>query len=770
MRVLVVVHGFPPQSMGGSEIYADAHARTLVKQYGDEVLVLAREQDPARPEYAVRREQREGFSVVWINNTFRNTRTFEESYRNEAIGSLAERLIDEFRPDVAHVHHLTCLSTLIVPSLAARRIPCFLTLHDYWLMCHRGQLLDLDLQVCSGPDASGGCGRCLGPVAGAPPLAVAVARAVRRISGIRIPSPESRPSTGSGRPEPTEGRILSTSKWREREMTESRRRTEHMRDVCRQVTHFLAPSEYIREQFIRFGVSPDRITHAPLGFEDERSADRSTEQVADAPLRLGLLGSLMVSKAPHLLLEACRGFEPGTVTVDVFGAHVAYHGDDSYRERLGPLLVSDGVHAHGPLPHDGVLAALASLDALVVPSVWPENSPLVIQEAFVAGVPVIASRIGGIPEIVEDGGNGLLFEPGNVDDLRRTILRLIQEPGLLARLRAGIREVQTIEADVAFTRDMYRVTRVETVTRISAVILNYRTPGDTLQAVRSLLASSRRPDEILVVDNDVVESAREAMAPFGADVTYVHTGRNLGFSGGVNVGIRAALERGADSVLLVNSDSVVSSDCVGRLEQALRDDWSAGIAGPLVASQSAPDRVASLGISYNKSTGRMRQLGVGNPVPQHPADSRSVDAVSACLMLIRRDVFSAIGLFDEDYFFSFEDIDFCLRAKRAGFSTIVAERAVARHEGGRSLGATSPRRFYFAARNHLRLARQTAKGAVWPARFVRSGIIVALNVAHAAISDGGSLPERISAVARGTRDYLAGRSGADRTEAPPARR
>jgi GT2 family glycosyltransferase len=310
------------------------------------------------------------------------------------------------------------------------------------------------------------------------------------------------------------------------------------------------------------------------------------------------------------------------------------------------------------------------------------------------------------------------------------------------------------------------ITAASTRPRISAVIVNYRTPDDTVLAVQSLLASSRRVDEIVVVDNDVVESARDVAARFGSGITYLHTGSNRGFSGGVNVGIRAALDRGADCVLLVNSDAVLSCDCLERLERAFDDAPTAGIIGPLVASRAAPDRIASLGISYNQHTGRMRQLGAGNRIPAQPQDMRTVDAVSACVALIRRDVFDAVGLFDQDYFFSFEDIDFCRRARQAGFSSMVVERAIAFHEGGRSLGAASPRRFYFAARNHLLLASRATPRASWPARLARSAFIVSLNLAHAAISHGGSLPERLNAVGRGTRDYLAGRYGADRIEAP----
>src|SRR5206468_12657315 len=114
MRVLIVVHGFPPAAQGGAEVYAHAHAKALRAMCGDEIFVIAREQDPNRAEYALRAETRDGLQIAWVNNTFPNTRSLEDSYRNDAIGAIAARLIDDFKPDVAHVHHLTCLSTSIV--------------------------------------------------------------------------------------------------------------------------------------------------------------------------------------------------------------------------------------------------------------------------------------------------------------------------------------------------------------------------------------------------------------------------------------------------------------------------------------------------------------------------------------------------------------------------------------------------------------------------------------------------------------------------------
>lgn len=292
--------------------------------------------------------------------------------------------------------------------------------------------------------------------------------------------------------------------------------------------------------------------------------------------------------------------------------------------------------------------------------------------------------------------------------------------------------------------------------RLAAVVLNYRTPDDTLLAARSLLLSRRVPDAILVVDNDP-HGCEAALAPLGRGIAYMRTGRNLGFAAGMNVGIRAALADGADRVLLLNSDAMVAPDCLARLEHVLATWPQAGIAGPMVLSRARPDRTASLGLSFDKATGRMRHHGAGQPVPGM-APPRVVDAVSGCCMLVVREVFERVGLLDDEYFFGFEDLDFCLRAREAGFHSVLAPGALAYHEGGRSIGRASPRRLYFASRNHLRLARRVAPGTgVGP--LARAAWILTLNLGHAVRSDGGSLAARLAAVLRGAYDHVRGRYG-----------
>jgi GT2 family glycosyltransferase/glycosyltransferase involved in cell wall biosynthesis len=771
VRVLVVAHGFPPFAQGGSEHYAHQIATALHARCGDEVAVLTREQDPSRPDYDVRVETQDGLHVTWVNNMFRAVRTFEESYRNPAIAAIAARVVDEWQPDVVHMHHLTCLSTDIVEVLAARGIPMVYTLHDYWLLCHRGQRLDTSYDVCDGPDPIE-CTRCVGAVADAPvPGAVVpVLRAVEARLPKAVGAAGRRALESMARAAPGAGESAAAA------------RTRHMRGVLARIDRFLSPSDNLRQWFIGQGVPADQVTLSPYGIDG--AVFRSVPRESSPHLRIGFLGTLMVSKGPDVLLEAFARLEPGRATLDLHGAPADYHGDASFRERLAPLLRVPGARTMGPRPHAEIPAVFASMDVLVVPSIWPENSPIVIREALLSGVPVVASRIGGMPELVADGRNGLLFEPRDVADLEHVLRRVLDERGLLETLRAGARATtfRTLMDDARAAHAQYESLIAAARDRpmqpsgprpvaaaaphLAAVVVNHRTPDETWLAVSSLLGSRRRPDRVYVVDNDDGDAWRARAAACGADVVYLHTGANLGFTGGVNVGVRAALAAGADAVVLVNSDAVLAPGCLGALERAWRDGAASGsgqarargIVAPLLLARSDPATVASAGIDYDRSTGRMRERDAGLRRADVDGSSGPRVAASGCVLLVSRAVWEHAGLLDERLFFGFEDIDLCLRAQTAGFTTWFEGGAVAYHEGGGTLSPQSPRRFYFAARNHLLLARDHPSGGAL-LRVARPCLIVVLNLMHALTAPGGARMARVAATLSGVADYVVGRFG-----------
>jgi GT2 family glycosyltransferase len=294
-----------------------------------------------------------------------------------------------------------------------------------------------------------------------------------------------------------------------------------------------------------------------------------------------------------------------------------------------------------------------------------------------------------------------------------------------------------------------------------AIVLNYRTPRATVAAVRALQASQLRPCAVIVVDN---ASGDDSVAMFESEVADVHvrvSRINGGFSAGCNLGIDEALRLGAQRVLLVNSDVMVHPGALGALEAALDADPTLGIVGPIVVSSANSEGVVqSVGISYSRATGRMRHRGYGRQVAETPAFSRrDVDGVSGCAMLIRREVLERVGLLAEEYFFGFEDLDLCLRAWQAGFSSACIGTAVVVHEGSLSIGRASSGRIYFATRNHLLLARRFCSSRSHAWRAFQTAAVLGLNLVHVLTTSEVPRREGLRGFAEGARDYFAGRSG-----------
>ena len=761
MRVLLAVHGFPPAANGGTEIYVHDFARALASLPDVDVAVLTRTADPNRAEYSVRRDRTsEGVVVFGVNNTFQSCTSFEESYTNPAFARVAAELIDGFDPDVIHIQHLTCLSTGILAHGAAGR-PVVMTLNDYWLMCHRGQLLRRGGERCAGPFDDG----CTGCISGGLLVSATTYRVGRLARALPLPGAAAAVEIGT--------KIREAWMPAEDSQRASWMRLRHLRDATKNVNAFLAPSATMETWALRFGIPRDRLFRCDQGIDLAPFA--RSRRTFDSRLRLVFAGSLIPSKAPDVLLEAVATLPPDRLTVDLLGSAGPYHGDSTYAERLAPMLGAPVVRKLGPVPHERMAQALADADVLVVPSVWIENAPFVIREAFAAGLPVIASDLGGMAEMVTPGRTGLLFAPGNARALAAQIRRLLDEPGLLDHLRHGIERPMSIEQDAADMRHRYealtRSQRRQSVpvdrdatspdALITATVLNYRTPDQTWLAVRSV-ESSRDRARVVVVDNGSPSDSYERLLSMLPGRRVIETGRNLGFSGGCNAGIREALRTGAEFVLLVNSDVVLSPHAIGALRRAAHANPGTGIFAPVLLSREEPDRIASAGIRFSPATGRMRHVAAGQPISMlPPGGSNPVDAVSGCVMLVRRDVFEKIGLLDEAFFFSFEDIEFCQRARRAGFDVRCVSDAIAYHEGGRSIGRLSPDRVYYAARNHLRLVGMTEDAApphklrAW----LRGGLVVGLNTGYVMLSGETPRLRGLGALARGVWHHLNGRYG-----------
>jgi glycosyltransferase involved in cell wall biosynthesis len=194
------------------------------------------------------------------------------------------------------------------------------------------------------------------------------------------------------------------------------RRAERLREALRAVSLFLAPTRFARERALEFGIDPGRVRVAALG----AVAGPTKPRPPGPRRRFGFVGSLAPHKGVHVLLEAFAGLE-GDVSLDLHGSPMTH---PSYADSLRRASQRDPrVRWRGPFGEGEQQRVLAGLDLLVVPSLWWENSPLTVLEALAAGVAVVASATGGVPEILADREWGTLVPPGDVAALRDALCR-----------------------------------------------------------------------------------------------------------------------------------------------------------------------------------------------------------------------------------------------------------------------------------------------------------------------------------------------------------
>jgi glycosyltransferase involved in cell wall biosynthesis len=420
MRVVQVPFGFHPDPAGGTEVHVAALARHLAAA-GVETLVAA-------PGPAARYEH-EGVPV-WRFPVGPGTGDARDVYDegDPAAAAAFGELLDRVQPDLVHLHALTrAVSLRLVRETARRGVPVVFTYHTPTVSCQRGTLLRDGREVCDGTMASTRCSACtlqglgLGKVASAllghAPLALG--RALERSglsggawTGLRMPA------------------LVA-------------RRHQVVRAFLAEVDRIVVPCGWARDVLLRNGVAPARIVHSPQGLADGAAAVIRRPERRHAPLRVVYLGRLDPVKGVDVLVRAARLAPDLAVELAVYGiVHDAH-----YRARLDSLAAGDPrIRFQAPVPPSQASATIAQHDLLAVPSQCLETGPLVVLEAFAAGVPVLGSALGGLAELVRPGIDGLLVEPSSAAAWSGALRRLAGDRDLLDGLRAGIRPPRTMRA------------------------------------------------------------------------------------------------------------------------------------------------------------------------------------------------------------------------------------------------------------------------------------------------------------------------------------
>jgi glycosyltransferase involved in cell wall biosynthesis len=455
VRVLQVIHAFPPFSSQGSEMHCLDLSRALL-QIGDEVGVFHVANPHRRFPRRLERRSDFGLRVFHCIDGGQYSRVAE--WPNAFLRERFAETLEEFAPDAVHFHNYVSLGDDLVAVARSSGASVLYTLHDYGLICPNNLLKRMDGALCEkgSPDFFQDCcpatirlGKGSTPllIHGLPPLLRWKQFAANQSGTLKrtaLAGLTQSMEAVAGAPEVT---------------GVDRKRSFFLGATQRIVsgTHlFLAPSAFLRERFIRCGLDPSHVVHERYGMR-HFPRPRCTP-ANDGKVRFGYIGAFHAHKGIELLLEAF-GLLEGRASLHLYGSSFGSPVSESHFRRV----TSDaarGFVVHGRYDNSRVGEILGGLDAVVVPSIWYENSPLVIQEAQIAGVPVITADVGGMAELVRDGVDGLLFRFGDARDLSRVMRSIIDRPEMLDLLRANAPDVPTIEGQALRIRAHYQSAKV----------------------------------------------------------------------------------------------------------------------------------------------------------------------------------------------------------------------------------------------------------------------------------------------------------------------
>lgn len=427
MKIAFVVHQYPPRYSTGTEIYAHRLACVLRAQ-GFDLQVFTHEPDPRRQTtYRVIEDTVDSVPVTRL--TFFDGLAPNHAlndYYNVFLGKVFGRWLDEHKPDVVHVFHLMGLGLSLVEECRMRGIPVYVQLMDYWFLCPTVQLLRHDGALCKGPETNA-CVECLAPDN-------------YGYQGLRMFSKRDG-FVESALPDPSFVDLNHAGPGPRRAALHGRKR--FIRGILEGATKLIAPSKFIKSMFLSHGYRDEHMLHLPYGVDPPTGHIKHIPVAGEGTVTFGFFGSVNPQKGLEILVSAFREVHGNRLRLMVRGNMTHF---PKYAKRVRAFAdVDPRINFRGPYGHGELAEALSSIDVLVVPSVWYENTPFVVLEAFCAGRPVIASDLGGLSEIVQDGVNGRTFRAGDPGSLTGVLAEFEEDPSLLLELAKGITEVRTLE-------------------------------------------------------------------------------------------------------------------------------------------------------------------------------------------------------------------------------------------------------------------------------------------------------------------------------------
>ncbi len=381
MKILKVIHGFPPDYMAGSEVYSYHLVKELLKQ-DIETFVFTRVENEFDDNYRIYDEKFEDINIQRVNKPKKDY-LYEDKFYDDKLDKIFKEYLENVKPDIVHFGHLSHLSINLIKIVKKSNIPIVYTIHDFWLYCVKGQMINQDGIICENPSVEN-CTKCSNYV----------------VDSIKVENS-----------------------------------TKHMKNIINLVDVFISPSHTLKNFFINQGINKNKIKYLKYGFNTKKIIYNKKLFTKNSKINFGFMGRVIPTKGIKVLVDTFKKLPNEKLSI---------YGNIGIQKRF---LETKNIVFKGTYNNNNINTVLNDMDVLIVPSIWYENAPLVIQEAFLAGIPVITSDIGGMAELVKNKINGFTFKVGSSEELMILIKNISNNPIILNNLDSSRNMVVDIEDD-----------------------------------------------------------------------------------------------------------------------------------------------------------------------------------------------------------------------------------------------------------------------------------------------------------------------------------
>lgn len=424
LRILLALHQFPPVGAGGTELLVRWTALGLQK-LGHEVRVVSAvpRRHGVAMELPIERSDADELDVVFLMPTSGpgdTTSRIVREYDDMEVGDAFGRAVDAAQPDVIHFFHLAGLTAAAMNAATQRRIPFILTITDFWFECPTVQLLLEDGSTCNGPRRDRmNCARHMAVVRWPVVRSLGSMALADRPAAVAIEFLAGLPGVSGVA----------------RSLQALQRRSGVLHDAMRGAAAIVAPNEPMHARLLAFGMPASKLHLVPFGVPAPLSETGKNVMPLDGSRpRLLFIGTLAANKGAHLLLQALRIASDLNVDVDIHGQ---LQGDD-YAVELQRFADTDSrVNFRGTFANGKIASVLEAADLLVIPSLWNENSPLVLLQALAQRCPVLVADVPGMAAHVRPTRDGWLFRRGDAHDLARHLRQICEDPAARSAVRAA---------------------------------------------------------------------------------------------------------------------------------------------------------------------------------------------------------------------------------------------------------------------------------------------------------------------------------------------